>query len=357
LRSVQAAGPVLAPTTLPDQAAGNTGAVGAKNASALAGTQWRLVEFQSMDDAIGIVRPHDPNLYTMQLGRDGTVDLRLNCNRATGTWTSRPGSDAASGRFEFGPLAGTHALCPPPSIDDRVAADARFVRGYLLKDGRLHLSLMADAGTYAWEPLAGNVPAANVPAAPENGGPRNWEVTAVSGAVNLREQPSTAARVVARLRSGTILDDLGCRQVAGPHWCDVQPLGGGPRGYVAAEFLSPAVSPDGTVATGPDDYALRAGQGRFDATGSVPCARYAGQPMTTCDFGAARAGGGYTTVVVRRPDGRTRAIFFRMGRPIGADTSQADGTPPIRAARKSDLHLIRIGTERYEIPDAVVLAG
>ena len=70
-----------------------------------------------------------------------------------------------------------------------------------------------------------------------------------------------------------------------------------------------------------------------------------------------RAGGGYATVVVKRPDGRQRAIFFRMGRPIGADTNQADGYPEFRATREGDLNLIRIGDERYEIPDAVVLGG
>jgi hypothetical protein len=79
--------------------------------------------------------------------------------------------------------------------------------------------------------------------------------------------------------------------------------------------------------------------------------------MIQCEFGVARAGGGYATVVIKKPDGRTRAIFFRMGRPIGADTSQADGYPGFRATKESDLHLIRIGNERYEIPDSVILGG
>jgi hypothetical protein len=120
-------------------------------------------------------------------------------------------------------------------------------------------------------------------AASENGGPRNWEVTGVSTALNLREQPSTSTNIIARFKPGTILDNLGCKTVDGEIWCDVQQLGGGPRGYVSAQFLKPAVSPDGTVATGPDDSALRAGEG--------------------------------------------------------------------------DLNIIRIGKERYEIPDAVVLGG
>jgi heat shock protein HslJ len=122
-------------------------------AGPLAGTEWRLVEIQSMDDATGIARPDDPPLYTMRLNGDGSVSMRLNCNRATGTWSAEPGADPSSGRFEFGPLAGTRALCPPPSLDERVTAQAQYVRSYLLKDGRLHLSLMADGGIFVWEPL------------------------------------------------------------------------------------------------------------------------------------------------------------------------------------------------------------
>ena len=66
---------------------------------------------------------------------------------------------------------------------------------------------------------------------------------------------------------------------------------------------------------------------------------------------------GYATVVIKGPNGRTRAIFVRMGKPIGADTSQADGYPEFRATKENDLHLIRVGNERYEIPDAVIFGG
>lgn len=196
-----------------------------------------------------------------------------------------------------------------------------------------------------------------VPKAPDDGGPRNWEVVGVSRAVNLREGPSATAPVAMRFAAGTVLDNLGCQRAEGRVWCDVQRFGGGPRGFVAADFLKPALSPDGRIATGPDDSALRAGEGRFDATGKVPCAEAAGQPMTPCAFGVARAGGGDATVMITRPSGMNRAIFFRRGRPVGADTSQADGNLKLRATQESDLHLIRIGDERYEIPDAAVHGG
>ena len=57
------------------------------------------------------------------------------------------------------------------------------------------------------------------------------------------------------------------------------------------------------------------------------------------------------------PDGQKRAIFFSMGKPLGADTSEANGYPEFSTNRENDLHLIRIGMERYEIPDAVILGG
>lgn len=133
-------------------AAQETASAAGVPANVLAGTEWRLVETQSMDDAQGTTRPADPSLYTMRLSADGTVAMRLNCNRATGSWSAEPGADGTSGRFEFGPLAGTRAFCPPPSLDEQVTAQAQYIRSFLLKDGRLHLSLMADGGIWVWEP-------------------------------------------------------------------------------------------------------------------------------------------------------------------------------------------------------------
>lgn len=322
----------------------------------LAGTSWRLVEFHSMDDATGTISTHDSSIYTMKLNADGTVNMRLNCNRANGSWSAKSGDNGQSGQFRFGRLAMTRALCPPPSMDESIAAQAEFIRSYLLKDGKLHLSLMADGGIYTWEPENAGQPISSVPSAPENGGPRNWKV-AVNSRLNLRERPTASSNILASYALGTVLDNLGCQRTDAGIWCDVQQLGGGLRGYVAARYLSPAVSPDGSVSRGPDDSALRAGKGQFDATGNIPCAQHKGQPMAECKFGVARAGGGYATVVIIKPDNRKRIIYFRMGKPIGADMSEAEGYFEFGATRKKDLHLIRVGNERYEIPDAVVLGG
>lgn len=200
-------------------------------------------------------------------------------------------------------------------------------------------------------------PGEELPAAADDGGPLNWEVGGVAGGLHLRAKPSTSSKILATYPSGTILNNLGCLRDENRVWCDVQKFGGGPRGYVAAEFLTAAVSPDGSVITGPDDSALRAGRSEFDAKGLVPCAQHKGQPMTNCEFGVARKGGGYATVVITKPDGVRRAIFFSMGIAVGADTSQADGYPDFSVEKEMDLYLIRIGNERYEIPEAAIFGG
>ena len=91
----------------------------------------------------------------MDLNVDGNAAMRLNCNRGRAEWSVKPVADGNEGRFLFGPAAMTRALCPPPSLDERIARDMGFVRSFLLKDGRLYLSLMADGGIYVWEPRVG----------------------------------------------------------------------------------------------------------------------------------------------------------------------------------------------------------
>jgi hypothetical protein len=125
----------------------------------LQGTSWQLVGIQSMDDAQGLRRPADPSRYTLSLQADGRAVLQLDCNRAMGSWRVEPSTDPGNGGFRFGPLASTKALCPSPSLGEPLARQLPYVRGYLLRDGRLNLSLLADGGILIWEPRAGAGPA------------------------------------------------------------------------------------------------------------------------------------------------------------------------------------------------------
>lgn len=118
---------------------------------ALVGTTWQLVAMQSMDDAQGTVQPADPSRYTLTLGADGRAAFRLDCNRANASWQRTPAAaDPRSGQLSFGPIASTRAMCPPDSLEPRLLRQLPYVRGYLLRDGQLHLSLYADGGILSW---------------------------------------------------------------------------------------------------------------------------------------------------------------------------------------------------------------
>jgi len=128
-------------------------AAAADASNRLVDTNWQLVEFQSMDDAQGTSRPKNPDKYTMSLGAGGNAALGLDCNRGTGTWT---GADGTSGSITFGPIASTKALCGPDTMGEKLARDFGYVRSYIMRGGRLYLSLMADGGIYVWEPAPDN---------------------------------------------------------------------------------------------------------------------------------------------------------------------------------------------------------
>ena len=129
--------------------------------------------------------------------------------------------------------------------------------------------------------------------------------------------------------------------------------------YSLEMIITAGEDPSGSAhqETAAPNAATRAGNGDFDATGQISCAQAAGQPMAQCDFGVSREDSGTATVVVTRPDGTTRAIFFIDGKANSADTSQADGYPEFRAGRDGDLNRVRVGNERYEIPGAVIFGG
>ena len=114
-------------------------------ASRLARTSWQLVKFTGGDDRI--LTPEDKTKYTITFAADGNVGVRIDCNRGRGTWKS-PGRS----QLEFGPLALSRAMCPPAPLNDQIVKHCQYVRSYVIKDGHLFLSLMADGGIYEFEP-------------------------------------------------------------------------------------------------------------------------------------------------------------------------------------------------------------
>lgn len=111
----------------------------------LGGTSWQLVKFQGSDDTT--LKP-DKSKYTVAFEKDGSVSMRIDCNRGHGTWKF-----SGPNQIEFGPMALTRAMCPPAPLTDRIPRDWEYVRSYILKDKHLFLASMVDAGIYEFEPM------------------------------------------------------------------------------------------------------------------------------------------------------------------------------------------------------------
>ncbi|WP_299845561.1 SH3 domain-containing protein [uncultured Jannaschia sp.] len=184
-----------------------------------------------------------------------------------------------------------------------------------------------------------------------SGGPDRWRVTDVGsgGSLNVREGPSTRYVSVSKLRRGEVLQNRGCRMSGETRWCDIRAAGSGVTGWVAGRYLietAPPPAPE-TAAGGPIGNG-----GRFDATGTLPCATAAGQPLRECPFGVIREGPGNAGLWVVTGPGEERYILFEEARPVTSDSSD-----DILVAREADLLVIHLGSERYEIPSAVVNGG
>jgi hypothetical protein len=99
----------------------------------------------------------------------------------------------------------------------------------------------------------------------------------------------------------------------------------------------------------------------YNATAQVPCSFANGAAVSRCEAGVRRKAGadGTTFVEIRKPDGRTRVIFYRGTTAYGADSAQADGSAGwvFHATRRSDESVIGFGPESYVIPDAFVVGG
>lgn len=173
--------------------------------------------------------------------------------------------------------------------------------------------------------------------AQDDGGPDFWEVTGVPAGdvLNVRSAAGTGGEIVGALANGDRVRNLGCRMVGESRWCQIEAGTEMPfRGWVNGRYLR------------------EAGGAAPEATGRVPCATVAGQPMQPCAFRVSRGTGGTASVWVTMPDGKERYIAFKEGTPV---TSEAG--LDVTFQKNADLYVIRINDERYEIPEAVVFGG
>jgi hypothetical protein len=131
------------------------------------------------------------------------------------------------------------------------------------------------------------------------------------------------------------------------------------QGGAATHLPGHAPGHGGTASQLPGD-ALVPGT-NYNATAQVPCSFANGATTSRCEAGVRRKAGadGTTFVEIRKPDGRTRVIFFRGTAAYGADSAQADGSAGwvFHTTRRGDESVIGFGPESYVIPDAFVVGG
>ncbi|MGI8930893.1 MAG: hypothetical protein ACR2FK_00725 [Sphingomicrobium sp.] len=86
---------------------------------------------------------------------------------------------------------------------------------------------------------------------------------------------------------------------------------------------------------------------RFDAMASVPCGFF-GDRLGQCSAGVMRGHSGQATVRIIPPGGGERYIYFQNGWATSSDGRR------FGASRRGRVSLIRVGHERYELPDSFV---
>jgi para-nitrobenzyl esterase len=110
--------------------------------TALQGVVWEWQEFAGSDDSI--VRPDDPERYTVEFLPDGKLALQVDCNRGFGSYTvDGPQIDLVMGGT-------TRMACPPGSLADRFLRDLEDASSHVFREGRLYLALPVDAGIMAF---------------------------------------------------------------------------------------------------------------------------------------------------------------------------------------------------------------
>jgi heat shock protein HslJ len=99
---------------------------------------WRWAEFQSSDDTL--VKPDNPEAYTVEFLPDGVLSVRADCNQAGGTYTV----DGSQITLQI--QTTTMAACPPGSLSEKFLGYLNDVVSYVFMDGDLYLALKFDAG-------------------------------------------------------------------------------------------------------------------------------------------------------------------------------------------------------------------
>ncbi len=122
---------------------------------ALTAQAWQWVSF--MDQSAGEIPVTDPQNYTVDFQPDGTIQVKADCNNASGTYTA----DGSNMSIALGPT--TRVACSPESNSEQFLSYLGGAALYSITNGRLQIELMADSGTMTFISVNAIVPTAMPP--------------------------------------------------------------------------------------------------------------------------------------------------------------------------------------------------
>jgi heat shock protein HslJ len=112
---------------------------GEKNNAEVTGTVWQWKHTLYNDDRK--VVPADPKNYTVQFRKDGTLNVKADCNQKGGTYS------VEEKRLSIEITQSTMAACPEDSLDDEFVRGLTAAAIYFINDGDLYIDLIYDTGT------------------------------------------------------------------------------------------------------------------------------------------------------------------------------------------------------------------
>jgi heat shock protein HslJ len=112
---------------------------GMPESEAVTGMTWQWHETLYNNDEKSI--PPDPSHYTIAFNPDGTLNIRADCNRGGGAFSTNGKNIAIEVTHT------TRAMCPPDSLEQPFIKDLNAAKIYFFKNDSLYLDLKYDTGT------------------------------------------------------------------------------------------------------------------------------------------------------------------------------------------------------------------
>jgi heat shock protein HslJ len=110
------------------------------------GLSWAWQYTRSADDHR--VTPKKVGDYTLLLDQNNAVSLKVDCNRARGTYKLE------GNRLQFDIGIMTRAMCPDPEMDNSFVSDINKIENYSIENGLLILTLKNKEGVMFFEPVS-----------------------------------------------------------------------------------------------------------------------------------------------------------------------------------------------------------